>query len=93
MLKKPDVFNYRKFVEAIEEVERLKKLVANLEIKCRILEEYKGKYEALASHEFLVDGENAMEHAQVNCEDKRFINRLENYLLDNRIEVEEEGAE
>ena len=39
MLKKPDVFNYRKFVEALEEVERLRKQVANLEIKCRILEE------------------------------------------------------
>ena len=39
MLKKPDVFNYRRFVEALEEVERLKKQVTNLEIKCRILEE------------------------------------------------------
>lgn len=39
MIDKPTVFNYMRYMEALDEIERLRKQVANLEIKCRILEE------------------------------------------------------
>ena len=41
MSDKPTVFNYMRYQEALDEIERLRKKVANLEIKCRILEEDK----------------------------------------------------
>ena len=41
MSDKPTVFNYMRYMEALDEIERLRKQVANLEIKCRILGEDK----------------------------------------------------
>ena len=35
---KPKAFNYQKYLEALKEIDRLKKANANLQIHCRILE-------------------------------------------------------
>ncbi len=36
---KPNVFNYQKYLDALEEIDRLKRANANLQIHCRILED------------------------------------------------------
>ena len=38
-MTKPNVFNYQKYLDALEEIDRLRKANANLQIRCRILED------------------------------------------------------